>query len=168
LVTASPIGLLGQDPLHCVAMSEWRKYRWALHVELSPVELSQLPDDAYAGYGYARDLALQAPIGRGQNLHDLPPVELTIEDLAEREGLPPREIRRRINKARKLLFGNRSDDAIIKQAQREQKRKRQPRRPCRQANCTRYLPRGARTNRKYCDEHNTTAARVRRHRATHP
>src|SRR5262249_50957197 len=77
-----------------VAMSEWRKYRWALHVELSPVGLPQLPGDAYAGYEYARDLAVQAPIGRGQNLHDLPQVELTIDDVAEREHLLPHEINR--------------------------------------------------------------------------
>jgi hypothetical protein len=68
----------------------------------------------------------------------------TVEQVAWIYRSDPSTIRRWIRKARRELT--------------------QPRRPC--VDCNRYLPRGARKSRRYCDEHASPAARVRRHRKT--
>jgi hypothetical protein len=143
---------------------------WARHTDVADVELNRLSEGAYAGLGYAKEFTEEAPLRSRLNLpyNKVEFQPLTIQDIAEREGLPAARIRSRIARARRELFGEISDNAIYKRSQRKRAKRSfaiKETRPCLQLGCARRLPPGSHGNRDYCDDHNTPAARTRRYRA---
>lgn len=140
---------------------ERSSYAWARHLEASEVPLSQLPPAAAQGYEYARELAddhkhcSEEPPWR----RDIPP--LTIEEIARERGKSPAGVRGRITRARRALFGDLSDAAIGKRAQRLRSRSQ---RRCAHRGCQEKLPVAAAANRDYCRHHGSGSERVKRHR----
>ncbi|HCG01763.1 MAG TPA: hypothetical protein DEV93_14625 [Chloroflexi bacterium] len=138
-----------------------RSFAWARHIDASEVPLSELSDARRQGYEWALELAddhkrcSEEPPWRRQ----LPP--LTIEDIADRVARSPASVRGRISSARRTLFGDLSDPAIEKRAQRMHGRKR---RACSHPRCDEQLPAAAASNRRYCRHHGSGAERVNRHR----
>jgi hypothetical protein len=121
--------------------------------DLTPAELE--------GLAYAEALA-----GDHKYCSELPPWRrdeqpLTIEQLADERGLPVAVVRGRITRARHIFFGELTDAAIEKRAQRQRPRKP---RSCEEPGCDAQIPPTAPANRLYCPSHSTSAARVRRHR----
>jgi hypothetical protein len=140
-------------------------YAWALHPQASRVALRQLSDDDHSGLAYAEELARDARPRSNKNLRGNSGYEpLTIDELAARDRIPASTIRRRIRKARRQLFGELTDNAIYKRLQRQHQRGLRPRRRCEHPGCEQSLHPNAHANRRFCDEHRTPAARVRRHR----
>jgi hypothetical protein len=93
---------------------------------------------------------------------------LTIEEVADHFGVTVDVLRRRVNKARRELFGSISDAAILKRAQRRRTRQRNTDRPCEEPGCDRRLDALTHASRRYCDAHRHPAARIRRHRQRNP
>jgi hypothetical protein len=124
----------------------------------------RLPDDAYRGLEYARELARAAKARSRQNIVPDPAFKpLTIATLARRDELSPSTPRRWIDKARRALFGDLTDGAIYKRVQRH--RRPQGRfRHCNEDGCGNLLATDAHGNQNYCNQHRAPAARVRRHR----
>jgi hypothetical protein len=139
-------------------------YAWALHTDVSVVVPEGLPEDAYRGFEYARELAGAAKARSRQNVVRDPALKpLTIATLAARDGLSTSTIRRWIDKARRALFGDLTDAAIHKRVHRR-KRPHGRFRPCNEDGCGHLLAAHAHGNQKYCNDHRTPAERVRRHR----
>jgi hypothetical protein len=140
-------------------------YAWALHTDVSAVVPEGLPEAAYRGFEYARELAGAAKARSRQNVvREQTFTSLTIAALAARDGVAASTIRRRIDKARRALFGNLSDAAIYKRAQRQHQSARRFRRCEHHPRCDKHLAAKAHGNQKYCNDHRTPAERVRRHR----
>ena len=139
-------------------------YAWALHTHVSARSPESLSQDAYRGLEYARELAGAAKARSHQNVVRDPAFKpLTIAALAARNGVAASTLRRRIDKARRALFGDITDAAIYKRAQRQHQSARRFRR-CEHTGCTHHLAADAHGNQKYCNQHRTPAERVRRHR----
>jgi hypothetical protein len=140
-------------------------YAWSGHTDVADKPELELSEPAQEGLGYALELAYQARERVRELLHGLPlSPPPTLEELAVRDGRTTAEIRGLIGRARRELFGAISDSAIYKRRQRLTRRPRS--RPCQQPRCSRPLPSGARSNRRYCDLHSSGPERVRRYRAT--
>ena len=136
-------------------------YAWALNTD-GPFDLSE---DAQAGLEYARKLAEDARTRKDQLLHREERLRpLTIEDIADGFAVPGSTVRRRIKAARRALYGQLTDSGIYYRQRRERELRARAVRLCREDNCTKPLPQNASAARQYCDQHNTAAARVRRHR----
>jgi hypothetical protein len=139
-------------------------YAWALHTDVSARSPEGLPQDAYRGLEYAHELAAAAKARSRQNVVRDPAFKpLTITALAARKRVAASTLRRRSDKARRALFGDLSDAAIYKRAQRQHQPARRFRH-CEHAGCNNHLAAKAHGNQKYCNDHRTPAARVRRHR----
>jgi hypothetical protein len=139
-----------------------RSYAWALHLEVADVSESELSEQAAEGLDYARDLAEDAETRRKQNINEqlrFPP--LTLGELAERDGTTSASIGRKIAAARRELFGDISDSAIYKRLERHPLAQTPPR-LCAESGCDCLLDDVAHRNRRYCPQHATPAARVRR------
>jgi transposase len=141
-----------------------RSYAWVHHLEASPVPLASLTPDAYEGLTYAKKLADEARIRGLQSFVSDGIVALTIEEVADDFGVTVEVLRRRVNKARRELFGPISDGAILKRSQRRRARKKRTGRQCQELNCGCRLAALTHASRRYCDEHRLPAARTRRHR----
>jgi len=102
--------------------------------DLPRYDRRELSPQARLGLSVARGVQVQRSFGAT--------FAEAIDALAEHHRRAPRTIRRWIGKAQKELTGD------IRQC----------------AECDRALPRGSRSSRRYCDEHQTTNARVARHR----
>ena len=150
-------------------------YAWTNHTSVANIPLYELSASASEGFEYAHELAKQARQWSNQNLlshkPDTATTPLTPERLAAELDIPASTLRSRIAHARRELFGNLSDDAINKRAQRDKHRPRQqaartarPTRDCDEPGCTQQLPADAHGNQHYCHRHRNGAARARRHR----
>lgn len=142
-----------------------RSYAWARHLEASEVDYQELSRGARAGFEHALLLAEDSKRRSLDPRRDkkLPP--LTVEEIAADEELPVAMIKRRIEQARRQLFGELSDQAIYKRCQRV--RARPGRRVCAQEGCDQPIPQACAGNRRYCLEHASGRERVRRHRQAH-
>jgi hypothetical protein len=139
-------------------------HAWALHTDVSTVAPEGLSEDAYRGLEYARELAGAAKARSRQNVvRDPSFTPLTIAALAARDGVTASTLRRSIDKARRALFGDLTDAAIYKRAQRQRPSARRFRR-CEHLGCENHLAANAHGNQKYCNHHRTPAERIRRHR----
>ncbi len=140
-------------------------YAWAL----DPGPTHGLSDAALDGLDYAAQLAEDSRNRIHQMLRrepeQLPP--LTINDLADSSNHSPATIRRRITRARTELYRDLSDAGIRYRRRRRKHLAQRPDRPCSHPGCTNQLPHHSTANRKYCDTHNTPAARTARSRAKH-
>jgi hypothetical protein len=161
----------GQNPLQFEQMRRAkgsRSYAWALLTHLAERPTYALSDEARQGLEYAAQLARDAPLRSRQALRNQPDLHpLTEAELAAEEGVTIAEIRDRVRRARRELFGRLTDGAISKRQQRERvwtARGKQPR-PCAEAGCLEPLPAKARSNRRYCETHASPRARTRRHRS---
>ena len=140
-------------------------YAWARHPEATDARLDQLTEKAHYGYEAALALAEDA-YERSRDIRRAGELEpLTVEELAQADGLAPAQLARWIALARRQLFGDLSDAAIYKRLQRQ--RRRRPRR-CADPGCRQTIPVTAPANKKYCHHHATGAERVRRHRTRKP
>lgn len=137
-------------------------YAWTLHVD-PRVPLS---DAVREGLDYAERLAVDAQRRNTQRLHheEIWPPPLTLDDLAEEEGVSVATVAGRIALARRTLYGNISDSGIRHRRRRQRQLDARPTRTCKSTGCTNQLPREASAARQYCDLHRTPAARVARHR----
>jgi hypothetical protein len=132
--------------------------------DVSTVAPERLAENAYLGLEYARELAHAAKARSRQNVvRDSAFKPLTIASLAARDGLAASTLRRWIDKGRQALFGDLTDAAVYKRAQRQQRRHGRFRR-CNEDDCGSLLAAQAHGNQKYCNQHRAPAARVRRHR----
>jgi hypothetical protein len=141
-----------------------RSYAWAHHLEASPVPLVSLSPDAQEGLAYATVLADEATVRSRQSFVNDGIIALTIEEVADHFGVTVEVLRRRVNKARRELFGPIGDGAIIKRVQRHHARKKRSSRRCQEPSCGDRLDALTHASRRYCDEHGTAASRTRRHR----
>jgi hypothetical protein len=140
-------------------------YFWALHLH----DTSRLSDAGADGLEYAQMLAKDAKLRSDHVLEHRPLLDpLTFNDVAESFGVSAATVRRRIAIARKQLFGNLSDSGIYYRLQRQRQLKARIPRPCKENQCPNTIPADASAGRKYCHEHRTPAARIRRHRRNHP
>jgi len=142
-------------------MPNGRSYNWTLHLDATGVQLVDLSEAAREGYGYACELAEDALERSRDPRRHTQQEPLTVEQLANENGLESAQLAHLIALARRRLFGSLSDAAIYKRLQRQRNRK--PRR-CAHANCTTMIPITAPANKQYCDHHASGAERVRRHR----
>jgi hypothetical protein len=140
---------------------------WVHHVHVANVPPSHLSDAALDGLEYAEQLAASARAVSEQNLrHYTPdPPPLTIQEIADATGISPGRVASRIARARRELFGPLSDGAIRKRDQRRIRPRHREPRTCDEPGCTERLPPDAHGNQRYCFEHATASARVKRHRA---
>src|SRR2546430_14116326 len=70
-------------------------YAWALHIDASKLSRSQLSEEAQDGLQYAEELARNAQTRARQNVLGEPSfTTLTINELAELEGVHPSTVRR--------------------------------------------------------------------------
>jgi hypothetical protein len=136
------------------------------HLDVADCSVSDLSEQAWLGLGHAQQLAADARMRSSMNLRQYEPSwpPVTVEEMADQEGVHVVTIRRRIAAARRELFGEISDDAIFKRTRRQEQRTLRPRRKCGQKGCTADLPAGAPKKRNYCDAHRSSAARTRRYR----
>jgi hypothetical protein len=145
-----------------MAKSRPRSYFWARRFAPGDRELGSLSADAREGLSYARELAEHALERRRSALSGLPLAPLTVADLAGDNGYWKIKIQRQIKQARIELFGaDLSDSAIF---YRLMKRDERGSRSCAEPGCPRIIPALANGRRRYCPEHGSPAARVRRHR----
>src|SRR5581483_2139015 len=148
-----------------VAVKRVRSYAWAFHVEAGDRRLGELSAAALAGLGYARELAEDALLRRGQNINGRERfAALTVDELAAVHGERPANVRRLIATARRELFGGIGDAAIYKRLERARGLRSRPARFCQQAGCAEQLAVGAHGNRRFCDLHARPREHVRRHR----
>jgi hypothetical protein len=143
-----------------------RSYAWALAFRPGDPELAWLSPQGREGLDYARQLARnaaeRAQAALSTHERDLLPERLTVAELAERNWTSQVAIHTLIKRARIELFGKDLSERAI-QYRLQQRRTRGERR-CAEPGCERPLPRHAPAHRRYCHEHRTAAARVRRHR----
>ena len=138
-------------------------YFWAFHVNRG----IRLSDAASDGLDYALQLAEDAKL-RAEHVLEHRPLfpPLTIQEVAEISGVSPVTVRRRIALARKELFGDLTDSGIYYRLRRKQQLQQRKPRTCQQQSCDNPIPQDASAARRYCDEHRTPAARVKRYRGT--
>jgi hypothetical protein len=139
-----------------------RSYAWAYLTDVANIKRHKLSDAAYEGLRYAMALADAAAARANDALYGMAGERLTIEQLARQDERSPSTIRRNIALARHELFGQISDSGIYKRRARE--RKRIKFRVCADPGCDEALPPGSASQRRYCHQHATRKARVRRHR----
>ena len=120
---------------------------------------------ARQGLAYARELAEAARARSLSALKGLSDAALTVEALAEDYGSPVK-IRTQIKQARIELFGRDLSDSAI--AYRLRKRRERGERTCAEADCEATIPALASGRQRFCPEHGTPGARVRRHRTDPP
>jgi hypothetical protein len=139
-------------------------YAWARHARTLGLT-GRLTEAGSDGLEYADQLADAAAFRAERALarEVVPP--LTIQELAAQFGLSASSVRGRIALAREQMFGDLTDAGIRARVRARRSRLGQQARPCAEPDCTRHLARTAPAHRRYCTEHSTTAARVRRHRA---
>lgn len=140
-----------------------RRYFWALHFERDDADRSGLSEQGERGLAYARELAEQALVrARSVPESGISDAPLTIEELARRDEVSSVQIRTWIKQARIDLFGRDISDSAI--AYRLRKRRERGLRVCAEASCEQTIPGLENGQRRYCEAHSTSAARVRRHR----
>jgi hypothetical protein len=145
-----------------MAKNRPRSYFWARHFSPGDRELASLSADAREGLSYARELAEHALERRRSALSGLPLAPLTVAELASDNGYWKIKIRRQIKQARIELFGADLGDSAI--FYRLKKRRERGLRSCAEPGCPRVIAALANGRRRYCPEHGSPAARVRRHR----
>ena len=140
-----------------------RRYSWALHFSPRDPETVGLSRDAREGLAYASKLARDARERsymalkiKGPALEPLTPTALA------GGGVSPSEVKAKITQARIELFGRDLSDSAI--AYRLKKRRERGVRSCAEPDCEKSIPALASARRRYCDQHGSPAARVRRHR----
>jgi hypothetical protein len=140
-------------------------YAWSLprHTD----GLGPFSPAAERGLDYARELAFNAEERRtalldGEDARYLPPL-LTVKELSL-QGESQTTIRRLIKIARTEAYGDRKQSAIYHYLARRQQLAQQPARICAEPACDNPLPTESRRNRRFCEHHQTSAARIRRHR----
>lgn len=138
-------------------------YSWALHTEASEADFEQVSPAVEHGLELAQDLARVAKERSQDPRRDLRPAPLTVEHIAEDDGIPAPLVRRRITTARRYFFAGLSDAAITKRVQRHAGRDT---RRCREPGCNETIPAATHGNRRYCSAHATAGARTRRSRRT--
>jgi hypothetical protein len=138
-----------------------RRLGWIRKLELTQEEQRKLSWDAVEGREYTERLAENALDRRQRAFKDIAPDRLTVRVIAEEEGLSQSAVYERMKKFRIAAFGRDLSDNAIYDRLRNGKR-----RPghCEEPGCSQPLPDSAPPNRRYCDTHNTGAARIRRHR----
>jgi hypothetical protein len=139
------------------------RYSWARKFKPADPELAWLSHDALAGLDYAQQLAENArERSLAALLRDPVPERLTVADLATSDGTSPVIVHRLIKQTRLELFGKELSQSAI--YYRLKTRAARQSRSCAEDGCNQPLPPTAPASRRYCDQHRTTAARVRRHR----
>jgi hypothetical protein len=144
-----------------MAAAKRHSYAWARHLDASRVASTELSAAAAEGLAYALELAEDAYERSRDPRRWLQLEPLTLAQLAREHGVPGATIGRRIQLARRQLFGALSDAAIYKRLQRQ--RARAPR-SCAQPGCTATIPVAAPGQTRYCRLHAAGKERVRRHR----
>jgi hypothetical protein len=139
-----------------------RRYFWALHFRAGDPELAKLSRDAREGLAYASELARDAAQRSRMALEGITREPLTVGELAERDYRSPIRVQKQIKQARIELFGRDLSDSAI--AYRLKKRRERGVRNCAEPDCDKSIPALASGRRRYCDQHGSPAARVRRHR----
>lgn len=127
----------------------------------------RLSPAAREGLGYARRLAKRDLERSRAALFGDPLPPATLADFALNEAESPSTIRRRIQQARKELWGDLSDAGVyyrLRQARRRQESPVVPRR-CEAPGCGKDLPATATPRRRFCPG---SRCRTRAHRARHP
>jgi predicted DNA-binding protein YlxM (UPF0122 family) len=135
-------------------------YAWARHAEVSPY-YRQLSDAAEEGLAYATRLTEDAAFRAERALRGELLSPLSLNELAEQEGISVQAVSACIRQARRQLFGGLSDSGIYYRAARQSELSSRPARQCAAPHCERLLPRLASRARTYCDG----ACRVRACRA---
>jgi hypothetical protein len=138
-------------------------YFWARaeNARKSPAH-QRLSEAAEDGLELAQTLARDAEYRADAALGSGPvPPPLTLAQLAKQVHCSVTTVRRKIEQARRELWGPIGDRAIYYRLKRHDQRARRDRRPCQTPGCSRRLPREATRRRKYCDG----SCRVRAHRA---
>jgi len=142
-----------------------RRYAWALRFPPADERVRRLSAEAQHGLDYARELAHNRRERRELSLAGAAPPLLTVSELAAEEELAAVTIHERIKRARVELFGSDvSESTIYYRLTRATKLPWRSPGECQERGCARALPAGASRRRRYCAEHATSAARVRRHR----
>ena len=141
------------------------RYSWALRFPTTDARVRELSREAKVGLAYACELAENTRDLRDEALHGIPPERLTVQALAREEDVSPFAINAAIGQAQIELFGRKlSDSAIYYRLRRERAVRSRPSRSCAEPGCETAIPAGANGNRRYCDRHAGSAARVARHR----
>jgi hypothetical protein len=122
-------------------------YAWARHVPLNDPRLSS---EGREGLEYAQRLAEDALERSLSALEGRPMPVLTVEELSLSEDASPSTIRKRIEQARRELFGSLSDAGIYYRLRRARKLKVRPWRYCEALGCGEPLPAGATARRRFC------------------
>ena len=138
-----------------------RSYAWAPRFDKGDPEITELSDQAQFGWRCACELAQNAQTRSAEALNGEQITErLSLtrigRDWAESADL----IRARLRAARVELFGRELTDRAI----RHRLQARGATRTCAEACCSITLTWQQPAHRRYCDQHHTPAARVRRHR----
>jgi hypothetical protein len=122
--------------------------------------------DARRGLEYAQALANNALERREASLAGDPilPDRLKVEDLEDRYWESATTIRKLIKLARTEAYGERGQSARYHYLARRRQLAQQPARICAEPGCDKPLPPESRRNRRFCNEHQSGAARARRHR----
>lgn len=147
------------------------RYAWSLHFQEGDPEIQALSNRETWGWRFACELARDARQRSHEAIDEYSwsSAPLTHADIGRKYALSPVQVSRLIREARWSLFGAaKSDSGVYYRLQR--KENGQPiavDKTCAEQGCTRKLPEGplVHGNRRYCREHRTGAARVRRHRA---
>ncbi len=163
LGSTSSLGACEQKRVTMMGMAKTpRRYGWALQISGLDARLRGISSPARAGLDYARGLARNARERREHALFDpLLPERLTVAAIAREEGTSAVTIHGLIKQARIELFGKDLGDSAIytrlRQAATEP-------RSCAEPECENELPWDSSRAQRYCREHSSGAARVRRHR----
>jgi hypothetical protein len=141
-----------------------RRYGWVLQLPVpTRGELQAMSSTAKVGWNLAEVIATTDQRRREEALRGITPPALELAWLARDFNLEPEELLEALSQFRIEYFGaDLSDSAIYYRL----KRKRKVAHTCAQENCDAPLPQAAPTNRRYCEQHRTAAARTRRHRAS--
>jgi hypothetical protein len=142
-----------------------RKLGWVRQVRLTRPEEHALSDEAEQGRVFTERLAENAWLRRQHSFKGIAPDRLTVRQIAEEEGISPSTVYGYLQRYRMAAFGRELTDSAI--YHRLRRGKRRPGR-CEEPGCDQPLPASAPTHRRYCNEHRTPAARVRRHRRPPP
>jgi len=139
-------------------------YAWAAPLHTAGITLSA---DGKRGLGYARELAANAADRRAALLagEAVLPYRLTVNDLAAREDESPISVHTLIKCARTEAFGDRCQSALFRHLARRREIAERSDRICAEPACTTLLPHCSTVRRRFCDQHQRVAERVRRHRA---